>query len=764
MSDEPKNKSSQGKKGGGGGQGAYRLTVPIDASQVEDRGDVETLKVVGRDGDGRIQGQTVELDADGQGSATLSFDEHPGRLKVYVGPGDAGDEELPKLQTLQYTVAGRQWAGEQELELAPVEVPLYYWRWWLTWCRTFEVRGRVICPDGSPVPGAEVCAFDVDWFFIWSSSQKVACATTDINGTFSMEFRWCCGWWPWWWWRNRVWRLNDELASRIQHLARRNPSLDLGAIRGDQPSLASFRPLLEGGRAGDVDITSMNVEAVLRKDVGLLKQFRERLVTELPPAPELEQFHVWPWWPWWPWWDCTPDLIFEVTQDCAGVVETIVDEDVSDTRWNVSDPLTVTLVANEEACCRPLPCQEPPCHEGECIIIDRVCQTPLEHVGGNGAVPTPAGYLNPGSVSANTEDDDRPFGGIVPVYKNPGDLLGVDYLEFEYSDDGGTTWKPLPAGAGVDFTRLHWDTGISPPSTPAPFNFDSTSFPGHTVLETREHREGVIGGTWDVPGADHWWLSMNWDLLIPIDSTVFPDGTYHFRVIGWNDGGGGNLVNRTEIPVCGKEDELNRMVLTFDNRAVTPVGHDPSHFCGGIHVCTVEPDTHILEVRINGTSVGPCDTIDASTGTLEVKFLVVDTPAGPGQPGHLGSYFLQSRWGLNQSRHLLDKPSANVTAISGGPSGWRPGQKRGNYGTAVVHQGAVPPDWSGGTFVLEMDVQDAFPEPCCYQLHLGARKRTVLGRKSGLGFSCHGRHWNRTQYHLGVGVCAELENEQPLIE
>jgi hypothetical protein len=216
------------------------------------------------------------------------------------------------------------------------------------------------------------------------------------------------------------------------------------------------------------------------------------------------------------------------------------------------------------------------------------------------------------------------------------------------------------------------------------------------------------------------------------------------------------------LPVCGEPGVENNLILTFDNRAVTPVGHDPAHLCGGIHFCTVEPDTHILAVRINGTPVGPCDTIDASTGTLEVDFLATDTPAAPGDPAHLGSYTLQSRWGLNQSRNLLSQPSAAVAVISGGPTGWAAGQASGNYGTAVS-QGAVAPDWGGGTFRLTMDVEEAFPEPCCYQLHVEAHKRTLVGGKSGLAFVCQHDYWNRTQLSLGVGVCPEPAGV-PLLE
>ena len=199
---------------------------------------------------------------------------------------------------------------------------------------------------------------------------------------------------------------------------------------------------------------------------------------------------------------------------------------------------------------------------------------------------------------------------------------------------------------------------------------------------------------------------------------------------------------------------------TFDNQVVTVPGlHDATHNCGaGIHFCTVEPDTHIMAVRINGVPVGPCDTVDASSGVVEIAdhFMARDTAAA-GQPRHLGSYTLQSRWGLSQSRDLLSQPSASVSVLSGGPSGWAAGQSAGNYGTALT-QGASAPDWAGGTFRLTMNVQEAFPDRAaisCTSKH----PATVVGSGGGTGgFSCTLTHWNRTQYALGVGVCGEQQD------
>jgi hypothetical protein len=130
-----------------------------------------------------------------------------------------------------------------------------------------------------------------------------------------------------------------------------------------------------------------------------------------------------------------------VTQDCREPGTVIYEEGTGDTRWNIPNPLDVTLVAIDKACCRPV-CPNPPCEEGDCLVLERVCWAPITDIGGNsGAPPAPEGYLHPGVTAPGAVDygGDRPFAENVWVEKNFGDTLSVDYYEVEYSDDGGAT-------------------------------------------------------------------------------------------------------------------------------------------------------------------------------------------------------------------------------------------------------------------------------------------------------------------------------------
>ena len=718
-------------------KGQFKLIVPLDASGIEDFKPEQEPKVVVKDRKGTLHSQKVKLDNKGHGAATFTFDESPGEVGVFIGPAEASDEEMIGLQTISFNVSTRKWAEKPELKLPPFQIPPYYWHWWLRWCRTFTIRGRVVCADGSPVPGAKVCAYDVDRWWFWMSKQLVGCATTNMFGAFEIKFRWCCGWWPWWWWRFRDWYRDPLLVKRISDTMLLHPDVRLLPTASHQPTLEVFNTLLAKEGLDTHRALSPN-------DVNKLEQIRTRLLAKLPFAPELECLHIWPWYPWYPWWDCTPDIIFKVTQDCHVLGTVIVNEGVGDTRWNIPNPLDVTLIANDKAFCLH-PCPDPPCESGRCLTFAHVCYSPITSIGGNpGASPNPVGYLNPNNLTPGTAgfNSDRPFGGVVHAWKNSGDMVGVDYYEIEYND--GLGWKPLPVGAGLAIYRywLFWDGDWH--SGYEVFPYDSTKFPGHTVYESREHFE-VTGpySDWFPGGGNRIWVYGEY-LVMSLNSIKFPDGTYHFRVKGYGVDASNHLVNEVVLPCCGTEVE-NDLVLTFDNRVIDSSLYTADNPCTDdildctVHICTTEPSTDFLSVRIDGKEVDPCDVVNTPTGMLEIKFQAYD----PGN--HLGGYSLFAKYKENlwvNLLSLLSEPEASLVSLSGGQVG-------PTYGEALG-QGATAPYWNGGTMLLTVPAARAFLEPCCYQLELRAWKRTVVDCDHDY------EHCNLSEYTLGVGVCPPL--------
>jgi len=674
-------------------RGEYGLTVPLDASGVEGFEPGQPVKVLIVDRKGKTQAKSVKLNAKGTGEARFSFRSPPGSATVIVGPGDASDEELQGLQTIKLEVSARSFRLKPTLRLTPVLIPPYYWHWWRRWCRTFTIRGRVLCPDGSPVPGAKVCAYDVDWWWWWSNQQLLKCATTDSNGAFEMNVRWCCGWWPWWWWRLRHWRLEPLLAEKIVPVLEQMPDLPRPPRPDPVPDFTIFESLLEGGgprpAAARLRVdTGRGVEALAKVSVratvdpAALTSVRDDLVAKLRPNPELTRLRVWPWWPWTPWWDCRPDVIFKVTQDCRGEETVIVDETIFDARWEIPSTLDVTLTATDEACCVE---DEPP-PEGDCMVITHACNDQLFNIGGN-----PEAAVTDPLLPDGYRVGDRPYAGTVNIRGLFGDLADADYYEFEWTTNPAGTWNPMPVDAAGGFSRIYWGPAL--PAGPVgfhwvPFPFDSSL--GSHVCETREHFESQNDPlSW---GITRFWTA-NRDLLMRWRTpNNFGDGTYHLRVRAWDESGG-NLVNDRLLPLCDTTDD-NNLVLTLDNRAAS--GHPastPSHPCGPgtVHTCTLEPDTDFVDVRVNGSPVGACANVDATSGgSLEIDFYAHDPD------GHLYDYTLVATYGENLAVNLLAVPGAVLSAGPAIPGEPPPALQVGPNYPAALAAGAPRPICAAG--------------------------------------------------------------------
>jgi len=722
----------------------FTLHVPLDASSIADRGE-QAIRVVLQLEEGRLQSEVVRLTKSAaKATATFKLDRRPSAVSVLVGPESATDEELTGLQTIRADVSPLQLKAGQEVRLEPIQISPYYWYWWLEWCRWFVIRGRVVCPDGNPVPGATVCAFDSDWWWWWWSRQKVGCATTDINGVFEIQFRWCCGWWPWWWWRYREWRLEPILYERISPLIEGklrpggpippDPAPDVRiferlapqtaiALRSEQEASVTPHPMLEA-------ISS-----------GRLEKVRNQLAETLPPI-ELGQLRLWPWWPWWPWWDCSPDITFQVTQPCQGRDAVIVNEGLWQTRWDIPTTLNVTLVANEQACCVP---PHSGCTDGNCLVLTEACDDLVTTIGGNpAAIPTPAGFENPGLISIY---GDRPYAGVVPISGTAECMTGVDYYDFQWSNDNGVTWHDVPPGS--DGTVYKTYVQFAPLAFPT-IAFPATPISGRNVYETLSHYEANNPpADW---GMNRVWIGNERDVLMnwQTDALSWPDGTYRLRVRGWNLVAG-NLVNPRILTHCSSNEE-NHIVITLDNRLVGPgSGHPPSvatHICGGtsVHLCTLEPDTNIFGVTIvhpnaGETPVGPCGVTKINqTDILRVDFFVYDPDA------HLAYYTLVSKYGLNLEVDVLAQPGLTLAPYPGVapvPSAVQVGP---DYAAARL-AGAVAPIWRGGAIRLEVPAHLVFPETCCYQLELYGHKRTIV--------SCDDSLWgqtNVTEYSFMVEV------------
>ncbi|MCC6588265.1 MAG: carboxypeptidase regulatory-like domain-containing protein [Bryobacterales bacterium] len=685
------------------------LIVPIDASQVaqSERGQ-QKVKVAVQSG-GKVLAQEVSLQ-DGRTEVRFDVDEKQ-PATVAIGPVSADDEDIFKLQTLSAPVSPNLWRDQDQLTISPFLVTPIWWRNWLRWCREFVIEGRVVCADGSPVPGAQVRAFDVDYFWWWSSIAQVGPAVvTDASGHFSMRFRWCCGWLPIWWWRMRSWRLEHALVEKIQPVLKLNPALK--AIEPSPvPSLDMValnpQPLPPGPRPDPV-FTGKQINP------SVIPALRDRLIRALPQVPELERLRIWPWFPWTPWLDCAPDIIFRVTQNCSGpVTKTIVNESVFQTRWDIPTNLNVTLIANQEACCLPPHNPDP---EGDCALFTKVCDIPVIDIGGNSGAPAgPVGYADPGGR-------DRPFSQGVGLYGQFGSAAQADFYEIECKPAGGGVWAPVPDGALQPFYRGYFNATLPFPNQWSGDWFNVISVGGKNFYESRQHYEATHPpANWGSPFGRSWYTDRDYLATLQTNG-FFADGAYEFQLVGYRDSGANapDLSTRTVLPGCG-DGPNNRVVIRIDNRFVaapTP---------GSVHINTTEPDCGINAIRIGGTAVAPCGAQKLEHGTpLEIDFFVTDPD------GHLDHYELKVKYDLGYIKDLLsstDVGTFTLTPLSGGPVG-------PDYGQAVtLPQTATRPTWNGGTLRLHIDdAARVFPKTCCYVVELIVWKRNIVDCNGNLSY------------------------------
>ena len=194
----------------------YRLIIPLETDPEKEAPQEQQVKVLLVLSNGERLEKVVRMTGKRAGRAVFEFEEHPGKVKVLLGPGDAPGDRLEQMQTLTRTINANQWLNN-DLRVA-IKIPPYYLIWWPIWCRKFTISGKVVCADGRPVPGATVKAFDIDGFWWWISKQFVGSDVTGIDGTFQISFTWCCGWWPWFWWNLRRWELDPILSDKIIEL------------------------------------------------------------------------------------------------------------------------------------------------------------------------------------------------------------------------------------------------------------------------------------------------------------------------------------------------------------------------------------------------------------------------------------------------------------------------------------------------------------------------------------------------------------------
>lgn len=672
----------------------------------------------------------------------------PVGVRLLAGP-DVDDEALRSTTVQQVRIPATAFR-QGNFKEAILEINDRLYHNWLRNCRKITLRGRVVCrrqvwdrieqqyvPCDAPVQGALVTAFDIDRFWWWYRRDEVGSDYTDLNGNFEISFNWCC----WWWrpWLIRQWRIDPRIADRIRELAEQ-AVIPIPVPRPDPaPDFTIFEKMVDaaGIAAGTATAPSLLLTSAPQPAPAGFTALGEQLQHLLPAAADLEKLHIWPWYPIF---DCSPDILFKVSQDCGEGETVIYSEEADKTRWNVNHDLEdIVLVANENACCSPFCCGEPP--DEDCLAVYGLgCTTayPIEEIEQDITDPL-AGYGKPGS-------QDRPFGGTIGIRGVFGDGSEIDYYKPQRRriSPAPTGWEDMPADEMAAFVRRHY---IGPPW---PLFENETVKPtvvaGETVLKTihryrMEHPEVVPFV--DPSNSD---MLINWKTADDRSNHGNPmpglqDGLYELRLVGYRyDEENDKLVDKQIMALCPSEEgEIDpalhaSLLLRLDNRTW-------SRSSGTVHVTTGEPDCDfpdICAVVINedpslplsrqaDRCIDACGIARVRAGdTITIHFKASDSD------GHLEEYSLTAHWAESKVFNVL-----TTGTLAGDPDPLvGPTYADTFLGSQGTHRAALPvtdpersrPFWYGGSFKVSVTVSDAaFPTCCAYLLRLWVWKRTTNG-------------------------------------
>ncbi len=699
---------------------------------------------------------------------TLDFEHEYSKaigVRLVVGL-DVPDEQLRSVEHHQVWLPAKSFI-EGVVNDVELLIPERLYRFWLGFCRTYTLRGRVVCRRwiwdpieqmfvacDAPVRGALVKAFDADCFWWWCRRDQVGSDFTDINGYFEIKFTWCC----WWWrpWLLKTWQLDPALVGRIRELLSQVP-LDIPIPQPDPvPDLSIFERLVASTNVAlpqpiAADPTPEPATELIT-ETGFV-QLGETLVRRLPKSPELEALRVWPWWPFF---DCKPDIVFEVTQDCGEGDQTIYSETNFQTRWNIDPVLNgVTLVANQNACCGPFCCSDPP--DEDCLVFQGVgCGGyPIENIEQDLANPL-VGYAYPGT-------NDRPFGGTISLLGVFGDASEVDFYKLQRRriSPSPTGWVELPDTEVGNFIRRHW-LGVFPWLQNEVVKLDSVD--GEKVLKTtnryREEHPEVDTGV-DPINADRLtnWITASGSLVNGTPMAGLTDGVYELRVVGYRyDAANDKLVDQKVMALCpptGEEvDPANHSTLRLrlDNRVVSSIS-------GSIHLNTSEPDCDFPDIcaivknedptiplsQQKDNCIDPCGFVRLSAGdTLTIHFEATDSD------GHLEGYQLTAHWAESRTLNVL-----TAGTLAGDPDSlYGPRYANTFLSNQGTYRASLPPTnpehdrpfWYGGKFKVTVTVDDKVFETCCaYSLRLRVWKRTTNGCTGSYYF-----HYNHCDFSFTV--------------
>ncbi len=378
-----------------------------------------------------------------------------------------------------------------------------------------------------------------------------------------------------------------------------------------------------------------------------------------------------------------PDLIFRFTQNINGSLETIYEDNPSETHWNVSDGDTLTFeITSELAVCSNPNIDLNSIPNNKLFLFTRIGNCEMADIDCKGSDTSSEGYYRPRKApyAFTGKDTDLPFGSTLHLFGWFGKQCQIAYYKVQFSKDGGANWTDIE----TSLPNKWYDT-----SDPNPLNW-------HWVSESMgPFSDGEQDNLYKIPffvRPNTPWSYL--DRIARFNTNMATDGLCPLKIIGYKwEGGVLKQATSSDLFIAPNYGEI---VLQIDN---TP------------------PTVEILDVKLNGASKKVCEILNFGTSAndkISVNFRVRD------QRGHLMEYVLDAMYG--HDCYVSPKPST-------------PNKASDNYN----NHASSSPSWQGNLSYTTEYIGSSYdktpPQPCdsgfmptcAYQFRLHASKRTTNG-------------------------------------
>ncbi len=769
-----------------GGKNGARVAIDLSRIAVDEFEPKLPLRVAAVR-DGKIIDQEIVVPAEQKDPRTFQVTLKLGEpvdgvagAQIVVAPADDERNLQSPLAAKRFVASAGDLVNAGTITVSP---GLYKW-WIFCWRRrTYRVTGRVVRHEGEcthPIGGARVELFDVDYCWWWYNEDLITSQYTDSDGYFDITFTWCVPLWCFLRPRPPIF-IDPDLRDLLLYPVWPKLPLPPDDPWDWQRFLESERIEIPGvGPVPTPDLKAsqpMMLSRAMRPAVNAQPLVSQAATQSLSRADlALKPVRTWSelwghliyWHPCDDPCDYYPDVRIRVTQDQpgAGTVE-IFRESFWNIHWNLtSNLLDLTLEASEAAL------HSDACHKdpllGNCMLFDGVgavqesviYQPDLVAGTSYGTAPDRKQRLG------YTVSRDRAFIDTLEVMGRFGIAAPVDYYQVQvvkWNNADLNAWEidptHVPAGFTAvsashleGFTRYYREESSSGGITTYPWRpevFSPATVGGVPGLYKSTRRfiteyEAAHGGPPAPPfGGWDWWFRTE-DEVFKVNSRLFQDGLYTFRLVGYTQtgvDGGGNptlaLVNQ------GLPDGVLRQCSNLVKPALLTLRMANTGYIDPVTLSSVphQPWVRILDFSKNGlTPISECDVIVLdTTDFISMEFEVSDAT------GNLDS------WGVTLQRGAAAPSSvvggAGVTTV--------PSPVLNDYSLAPD---PAKPSWTGGTTTINVPASfmTALGGSCAYNLRVSAWNRQTDGWSGGDVYNEHNRAFSVILASDKALYCAQL--------